>query len=399
MATRIIAHFREGSRPRARKVAEFLLDDPGFSQAWDRHRFSVIRSFEFAPVMLPADGPAATWGAPAIVTPGDLARRLNLSPNELAWFADCRRLERRLPVGPLRHYHYRWQAKSHGSARLIESPKQRLKAIQRHLLAEILDLIPPHLAAHGFRRGRSIKTFVQSHIGREMALKVDLKDFFPSIGPARVVGVFLAAGYPENVAALLAGLCLNSTPSAFLDAYPAAFGGVKPPGLKDLYGRPHLPQGAPTSPTLANLGAYRLDCRLVGLARAAGANYTRYADDMVFSGGPEFARMAGRFYTRVCAIALDEGFEVNTRKTRMMRRSVSQRAAGVVVNERTNVPRPDYDRLKAILHNCAIRGPKDQNRSGCADFAASLLGRVAHVDMLNPARGQKLKSLFATIKW
>jgi hypothetical protein len=399
LAARIFARFREGGRPRTRSVAEFILHDPGFGRACEKQPIAAESIIVAKPAMRPADGPAATWAIPPILSPGDLGRRLNLSPNELAWFAECRSLERRLPVGPLRHYHYRWQPKRDGTARLIESPKQRLKAIQRHLLAEILDLIPPHPAAHGFRRGRSIKTFVQAHIGRAMVLKVDLKDFFPSVRPARVVGVFLAAGYPENVAVLLAGLCLNSTPPSFLDAYPSAFGTVKPSGLKDLYGRPHLPQGAPTSPALANLGAYRLDCRLAGLARSAGADYTRYADDLVFSGGPDFARMANRFYARVCVIALDEGFEVNTRKTRMMRRSVSQRAAGVVINDRANIPRPEFDRLKAILHNCAVEGPASQNRDGQADFAASLLGRVAHVEMLNPARGKKLKTLFDKIKW
>ena len=150
---------------------------------------------------------------------------------------------------------------------------------------------------------------------------------------------------------------------------------------------------------LANLAAYHLDCRLAGLAEAVGARYTRYADDLVFSGEEEFARMVERFYIRVCAIALEEGFEVHTRKTRIMRQSVSQRAAGVVLNAHANVPRTSYERLKAIIHNCVMHGPDSQNRTGIEDFRAHLAGRIAHVAMLNPARGRKLGEEFERIRW
>jgi len=399
LVARTLGNFKSGSRPRLGTLTSFILESAEFAQV-SRKRVPPLQSgVEFPPAMLPADGPAETWSVPPFLTQAELARELNLTVNELGWFVDRRRLERHLPDGPLRHYHYRWQTKRHGGARLIESPKQRLKAMQRYILERILDQIPPHGAAHGFCRGRSIKTFSQSHLGQEAVLKVDLKDFFPSVRPARVAAIFLTAGYPDSVASTLAGLCLNSTPATVMDAAPSLTENRKSSEFKKLYGRPHLPQGAPTSPALANLAAYRLDCRLAGLARAAEAAYTRYADDLVFSGGKGFARMAGRFYARVCVLALEEGFEVNTRKTRLMRKSVCQRAAGVVVNERPNVPRSDYDRLKAILHNCARRGPESQNRDGADDFAASLLGRISHVQMLNPVRGAKLQALFARIKW
>ena len=87
---------------------------------------------------------------------------------------------------------------------------------------------------------------------------------------------------------------------------------------RDLYSWPHLPQGAPTSPALANICAYRMDCRLGGLARVLGADYTRYADDLVFSGGEEFAACAAGFSPYVAAIAAEEGFSVNHHKTRVM---------------------------------------------------------------------------------
>jgi hypothetical protein len=301
-------------------------------------------------------------------------------------------LEAKLPKGPLRHYHYRWP-------RLIESPKQRLKAIQRYLLKEILERIPPHDAAHGFRVARSIQTFVAPHVGRRIVLRIDLRDFFPSIFRARILAIFLTAGYPETVARLLTGICMNTTPGEVVEQCPATAGANRLVRARKLYQRPHLPQGARTSPALANLAAYHLDCRLAGLAEAVGAHYSRYADDLVFSGDEDFAKVVNRFYIRACAIALEEGFEVQTRKTRIMRQSVSQRAAGVVLNQHANVPRAFYEKLKAIIHNCITHGPNGQNRSGVADFRAHLAGRIAHVTMLNPARGQKLQKEFDRIDW
>src|ERR1700733_6552654 len=106
-----------------------------------------------------------------------------------------------------------------------------------------------------------------------------------------------------------------------------------------MYARPHLPQGAPTSPSLANLCAYRLDCRLSGLAASAGAVYTRYADDMAFSGDHAFHRAITRFRHHACATILEEGFSVHHRKSRVMRQGVRQRLAGLVVNDRLNVIR------------------------------------------------------------
>jgi hypothetical protein len=162
---------------------------------------------------------------------------------------------------------------------------------------------------------------------------------------------------------------------------------------------PHLPQGAPTSPTLANLCAHRLDVRLTALARAAGAAYTRYADDLAFSGGREFERAARRFQVQAAVVALEEGFEVNTRKTRFMRPAVRQQLCGVVVNDRPNLPRCEYDRLKAVLHNCIHNGPAGQNREGVPDFRARLLGRVAWVAQINPRRGAALHRIFDQIVW
>jgi hypothetical protein len=286
---------------------------------------------------------------------------------------------------------------------LIEAPKPRLKRIQRKLLDEILLPIPPHEAAHGFRAGRSVMSFVTPHVGRTIVLKMDLRDFFVSITSARVMAIFLTAGYPEPVARLLTGLCTNTvTLSVWNQAGLLAPDITRPSAnwqMRRLYRQPHLPQGAPTSPALANLAAHRLDARLAGLARAAEASYTRYADDLVFSGGPSFARSIARFPIHVAAVALEEGFTVQHRKTRLMRQGVRQRVAGVVINQKPNVAREDYDQLKAILHNCVRHGPAGQNRSGVADFRAHLAGRVAHVASVNSERGERLARLLNQVAW
>ena len=235
-------------------------------------------------------------------------------------------------------------------------------------------------------------TYSAPHCGLAVVLRFDLCDFFPSVPASRVHALFRTAGYPAEVARLLTGLGTNIVPAEVLDGCPGA-------GPWDRYRSPHLPQGAPTSPALANLCSHRLDCRLAALARSLDAGYTRYADDLAFSGGPRLERSVRRFQVLVCRIALEEGFEVNPRKSRFMRQGVRQQLAGVVLNRRLNVRRVEYDRLKAILTNCLRHGPASQNRDGHKDFKAHLAGRIAYVAMLNPSRGQRLWEAFDRVAW
>jgi hypothetical protein len=218
-----------------------------------------------------------------------------------------------------------------------------------------------------------------------------------------VTAVYLTAGYPEPVARLLTGLCTNSVPVQVM--HQVDRGTTDGPRLalpwhdQRSFARPHLPQGSPASPALANLAAYRFDARLQALARSAGAAYTRYADDLVFSGDDAFTRSASRFAARVGAIAVEEGFHIQHRKTKLMRQGARQRAAGIVINEKINIARPEYDRLKAILWNCVKHGPSEQNRSQVSDVRAHLAGRIAHTTRLNPDRGERLRQLFERIVW
>ena len=118
----------------------------------------------------------------------------------------------------------------------------------------------------------SIVTFAEPHVGRQVVIKLDLQDFFSRIPLAQVTALFRTIGYPELVADLLAGLCTNSTPRDVWTADRSRVIDERLPASIRMYAQPHLPQGAPSSPAIANLCAYRLDCRLTGLAMAlAGA--------------------------------------------------------------------------------------------------------------------------------
>jgi hypothetical protein len=382
---RYFVTFDHRPRPRHRDVVQFLLNDPDFAEHARKLRIAHWLSEPQQMQPVPA---AASWNLPPLESIGDLAAWLEITPDELAWFADLKRLTCKNPSARLTHYHYRILTKRSGAIRLIESPKPRLKQVQRQILSQILDRVPAHSAVHGFVRGRSIKTFVAPHTGQRVILRLDLTDFFPTFAVARIQAFFRTAGYPESVADHLGGICTNA---------------ARVPGLpfeaRLVYGHHHLPQGAPTSPALANLCFHRIDCRLAGLARAAGAIYTRYADDLAFSGDETFARRADRFSTHVAALLSDEGFAVNHHKTRIMGQGVRQRLAGLTANQRVNVIRRDFDRLKAILSNCLRHGPESQNRDAHSNFRAHLEGCVAFMESINPAKARRLRAVFDQIRW
>jgi RNA-directed DNA polymerase len=346
---------------------------------------------------------AQKWDIPSIQTVGGLAEWLEVTPSELSWFADLKGLGYKRPQTRLEHYHYRVLAKATGSIRLIETPKPHLKALQRRILFAILDRIPSHSAVHGFVKGRSIQTFAAPHVGRRVVLRMDLENFFPSFAGVRVQSFFRTIGYPETVADLLGGLVTNAVPrSIWLDLIKQPGCALDPGDLwhvRSMYARPHLPQGVPTSPSLANLCSYRLDCRLSGLAQSAGATYTRYADDLAFSGGEDFAGRVEHFATYVAAILGEEGFTVQHRKTRIMRQSTRQHLAGLVTNQRLNVRRAQFDLLKATLTNCVRQSPEAQNREAHPHFREHLQGRIAFIESINLEKGKRLRAIFDQITW
>jgi len=400
LARRYIKNFNGQTLPRERDVVQFFLRDAPFRRAWTKHSHELtVEQWLTDPQRMRPVAAAREWNVPAIESPMALAKWLDVDADRLRWFADLKGIAHEQDRPHLSHYHYRVLTKQFGSIRLIEVPKPRLKEMQRKILWEILERIPPHPAVHGFCKGRSIRTFVAPHIGKDVVLRMDLRDFFPTFRAARIQAFFRTLGYPEAVADLLGGICTNATPSeAWKNIGIDVDLGRLGEALR-LYARPHLPQGTPTSPALANLCSYRIDSRLNGLAQSVGAVYTRYADDLAFSGDSQFARRIERFSTHLAAILMEEGFSVHHRKTRVMRQSVRQHLAGLVLNQHANVVRADFDRLKATLTNCARFGPASQNREEHTHFCAHLQGKVSFVEMVNPEKAKRLRAIFEQISW
>jgi retron-type reverse transcriptase len=391
---RVLAHFPEAPPDGLGPLTALLRADDGFRRAvFAEPRPRLRRWILPEPAMVPVAGAPASFATFPLPSEGDLAHALKLTTPELAWFADARHLNAATSVAALAHYRWQWVSKARGGHRLLEAPKFRLRGIQRWILRNVLAPIPPSPHAHGFVRGRDVRSFVQPHVGRTVVVRLDLEEFFASIRRARVAALFRRVGYPRAVANTLANLSTVSTPPHVLAIHPRERADLEQRFLTNQRLRDrHLPQGAPTSPALSNLIAWRLDCRLGALAEGFGATMTRYADDLAFSGDETFAQGLRFFLPRAGAIALEEGFRVNHRKTRVMRRGQRQELCGVVINEKPNVSRRERDRLRAVLFNVARFGLESQNRDGHRDFRRHLEGKVAWVAAVNEAAGEKLKA-------
>lgn len=383
-----LAHLRRSRQPNPRpRLSEITVAELPYPFA----RLSVLGGY----LDLSRDGDSQRlrqFGLPVFCNPVELAEWIGISVGRLAWLVHrCEEGQR--PEDPRSaHYHFRWLKKRKGGFRLIEAPKPMLKVVQQKILREILDKIPVHSACHGFTLGRSIRTNAVPHTGKRVVVKLDLENFYTTVSHSRVVAIFRSLGYSREAAIWLTGLTTAAIPP-----------GLEAPN-NDLYilnayrGR-HLPQGAPTSPTLANLSAFSLDLRLSGLARTYRAQYTRYADDLTFSGPQKFLDGLQTFLQLVSKIIKAERFRLHPSKRHVLRNNQQQKVTGVVVNSRVNVDRSDFDRLKALLHNCLTRGVSTQNHEQHADFSQHVLGRIGHVKLLNPERGERLLAMYRQVDW
>jgi hypothetical protein len=380
------------------RTVEALERDAFFNGAFDVAPLPAIHGWFMTRATTLADPPTALRAVARPHWPGvgQLAEGLGVPVAGLWRLARGASWQRRAPLVE-QHYRCELLPKRRGGWRLLEVPHPYLRALQRRVLDELLAHVPPHESACGYVRGRSVVDHARAHAGQAVLLKFDLQDFFATVRASRVHAAFAALGYSTAVARTLTALCTTATPEPVLERLRAEGGlsWTQAMRLRDA----HLPQGAPTSAALANLCAFRMDVRIAGLARSLGARCTRYADDIVLSGDMHLLRHADRIEARIGGFALDEGFALNHRKTRVVGRGRRQQVCNIVVNDTPNLPRDEFDRLKAVLHRCATQGAAAQNRGGIADWEQHLRGRVAWAGQLNAAKARRLTRWLDRIDW
>jgi RNA-directed DNA polymerase len=267
----------------------------------------------------------------ALQTREDIARLLDIDEKILIYHLYI--------VAPDKKYQTFHIPKKSGGTRQILAPINALKIIQRKLNQVLQAVYEPKPAVHGFRSQKSILTNAREHYKRKpkpkLYLNLDIQDFFPSINFGRVRGMFMAKPYKLNkeVATVLAQICCH-------DKY--------------------LPQGAPTSPIVANMLCAKLDSQLLRLAQENRCFYTRYADDLTFSTSlsrfrSEIATQLGQtsqvdLGDALLNIIKTNGFEVNAAKIRLQTRKQRQEVTGLTVNRFPNVRRSFVRQIRAMIH-------------------------------------------------
>ncbi|MBI3185272.1 MAG: RNA-directed DNA polymerase [Myxococcales bacterium] len=324
----------------------------------------------------------AAAGLPVLSTPADVAKALEVTVPELRWL--CFHSE----AAERTHYRTFEVPKRSGGVRLLAAPKKKLAKAQGWVLRSILEKLPTEKPAHGFVKGRSIVSNAAAHLGRDVVVNLDLKDFFPTVTFPRIRGVFKKAGYSPAVATVLALLCTESPRREVEYEGRRYFVAVGPRAL---------PQGACTSPALSNQVARKLDRRLRGRMAKLGFEYTRYADDLTFSAPPGKREKVGFLKAAVRHLVEEEGFTVHPEKGSVLSSSRRQRVTGIVVNRKLSVPREQVRRLRAILHQARKTGLAAQNREGRPNFEAYLQGMIAWVSMVDREKGQNLARQLAEL--
>jgi RNA-directed DNA polymerase len=299
-----------------------------------------------------ADEPA--HGLVPVAGPRVLANMLGVSPG----------LVRAMSDRPSRYYRRFTIPKASGAVREIATPRVYLKVVQWWILDRVLT---PYAEAklpdcvHGFRPGRGTVSAARPHLGARFILNLDIRDFFGSVSISTVRSLWREMGYHAGSAGLLTGLTT-------LDGA--------------------LPQGAPTSPAIANLAFTRCDLELLQYAEAHGMQYTRYADDLSFSSmdlpPPDVVR-------RIRDSLLQHGFAVHPRKIRLRGPTERREVTGLVVSRKAQPSRRLRRALRARFHQANL------HPEAFADDAARLSGWASYVNMYDPALGQRYLAIAARV--
>lgn len=321
---------------------------------------------------------------PILHTAEEIAGAMEISTEQLAWLTYHRR------AAALDHYQHFTIPKKSGGRRAISSPKTKLRESQRWLLDNVLAQIAVHDAAMAFRPNLNIAHNANRHAGAKVIVRLDLKDFFPSITFVRVKWMFQHLGFNEGVSTIFA-LLSTEAPRAELT----------------LDGQKHyvavserfLPQGACTSPAITNVLCWALDKRLSGAAQKLGFVYTRYADDLIFSARGDRINAAGMRDLATQIIA-DEKFVVNEDKTAILRRRGRQTVTSLVVNARSTpgeqgaprVSRRDIRNFRAFLHQYESLGREAMTEKMRQDSLSYARGYLSFVYMVSPEQAASLQA-------
>lgn len=261
-----------------------------------------------------------------------------------------------------RHYEI---PKENGGVRNIEEPLPSLKDIQTWILENILvpasrKYVSP--VAKAFMPDLNLRDNARFHRDTNVVVALDLHDFFGSIKFGEIYGIFKKLGYCNSVVMMLTRLCM----------YKGA-----------------LPQGAPTSPMLSNLMFYDLDQKIFHYCQNRKIRYTRYADDMTFSGDDV---NVSRLITYVRMVVSFRHLKLNDGKTKVMRRGASQRVTGVVVNKVLQTPKEYRDKVRQEVYYCIKYGFLEHMRritlpewiKTVTAYQHHLLGKINYILQINP---------------
>lgn len=258
--------------------------------------------------------------------------------------------------------------------REIKEPLPSLKEIQLWILNNILYNEKPSKYAKAYIRKRNLQENVKFHVNKDKVLNLDFKNFFPSIKRSAVEGIFLSFGYSSNIANLLSKLCC----------------------LEEC-----LPQGAPTSPYISNLYLKSFDDEVFAFCKSKNIRYTRYADDMTFSGDFDELEVINFIEKKV------EGspVELNSKKTKVMLRNQRQVVTGIVVNDKVQVPKKYRNKIRLEMYFIAKYGIAEhlvKSRNTKANYLKHLQGKIEYLLHFNPEDAEflgyrtKLKELLPT---
>lgn len=267
---------------------------------------------------------------------------------------------------PEEHYFRMEIPKSDGGVRVVYRVRSALANIQHWILRFILEELPISQHATAYAKGKKITDNAAPHVGQHVVVKADIKDFFGSVGFISVYHVFKSAGYSDNVSVLLANLCCC---------------------------RGHLMQGACTSPALSNLCFRVIDDKISGFCAERDITYTRYSDDMTFSGN--FAPGEVIIFLRDLLKAY--GFTMNEKKTKVLRQHQRQIVTGAVVNSKMQPSKEYRRRIRQEMYYLRKFGLLEHLERNCGKYPTpihyleSLYGKMNYVLQFDPDNAELIQ--------